>query len=266
MKKTLPPEPRVSPRILLIDIETSPSLGYFFDLWKEGNIIETVQEWYILSVGVKWLDEKRVSVFALPDFPLYLKDKHNDLNLMQKIHAFISQADILVAHNGDQFDIKKINARLIAHNLTPPPPNKTVDTLKAARRHFKFNSNKLDELGRYFKIGRKLAHTGKHLWLACIRGDPKAWKKMRAYNKQDVILLEKVYLKLRPWIANHPNLNLYKKTTQFIHDACPVCQSAHVWKRGFVITGTTRLVRRQRYECAKCHRWFQGVLLDKKKV
>ena len=253
----------MNPRILLIDIETAPSLGWFWDLY-ETNIIETEQEWFIMSVGMKWLDEKKTFVYALPDFPLYKTDKHNDFQLMKKTHEFISQADILVAHNGDQFDLKKINARLIAHQFAPPPPNKTVDTLKAARRHFKFNSNKLDELGRYFNIGRKLPTTGKHLWLSCIKGSAKSWAKMKAYNKQDVILLEKVYLKLRPWIANHPNLNLYKRTTNFVHDACPACQSAHVWKRGFVITGTTRLVRRQRYECAKCHRWFQGVLLNKK--
>jgi hypothetical protein len=48
-------------------------------------------------------------------------------------------------------------------------------------------------LGHFLGIGRKLNHTGKALWLGCMSGDPKSWKKMRRYNQQDVRLLEAVY-------------------------------------------------------------------------
>jgi hypothetical protein len=58
------------PRILLFDIETAPAVGYYFDPYKEGNIIEIKEDWYILSFAYKWLDEKAVHVRALPDFPL----------------------------------------------------------------------------------------------------------------------------------------------------------------------------------------------------
>lgn len=253
----------MTPRILLLDCETAPSLGWFWDLY-ETNIIETEQEWFMLSIAFKWLDQKKTVVYALPDFPLYKKDKTNDRALMEKAHEFLSQADLIVGHNSDSFDLKKINARLIAHGFNPPPPHKTVDTLKAARRHFKFNSNKLDELGRYFGIGRKLAHTGKHLWLACIRGDPKAWRKMKAYNKRDVVLLESVYIKLRPWMSNHPNLNAYEKKPKN-NPSCPVCKSDNVFKRGFSVGGTVKTIRRQRYQCRECGKWFQGDIISSKK-
>ncbi len=39
--------------------------------------------------------------------------------------------------------------------------------------------------------------------------DPAAWKVMEKYNKQDVLLLEKVYDRLLPWIKSHPNHHLF---------------------------------------------------------
>jgi hypothetical protein len=44
----------------------------------------------------------------------------------------MDEADIICAHNGDAFDIKKINSRLITNGFKPPSPFKTIDTLKAA--------------------------------------------------------------------------------------------------------------------------------------
>jgi DNA polymerase III epsilon subunit-like protein len=65
----------------------------------------------------------------------------------------MDEADLICAHNGDAFDIKKINSRLIVNGFKPPSPFKTIDTLKIARRVFKFDSNKLDNIGRYLSRG-----------------------------------------------------------------------------------------------------------------
>jgi predicted RecB family nuclease len=37
--------------------------------------------------------------------------------------------------------------------------------------------------------------------LKCEAGDESAWKRMRAYNKQDVRLTESLFDEFRPWIA-----------------------------------------------------------------
>src|SRR5712664_1835689 len=98
---------------------------------------------------------------------------------------------------------------------------------------FRFDSNKLDDLARYLGVGRKLPHTGFHLWKGCMSGDREAWKTMKDYNKQDVILLENVYYRIRAWDKNHPSVNRGQ-------EACPVCAGTDTHKRGFSYTRLRR--------------------------
>jgi DNA polymerase elongation subunit (family B) len=247
MKYRAPP----TPRILIWDLENSPSLGFFYGKEYETNILQTIRQWHLMSFAAKWLDSKDIIVKALPDYPLYKRDKFDDRALVQDLHKLLSQADVLVAHNGDAFDTKKANARFIIHGLDPIPPLKSVDTLKIARRNFSFNSNRLDDLGNYLGIGRKLVHTGKHLWLACLDGNLDAWKTMRKYNVQDVLLLERLYKKVRPWHATHPNLNALSRQPI----ACPKCGSTNLWKRGYNYTLTSEA---QRFQCRECFGWCMG--------
>ena len=128
-------------RILIFDLENSPSLGWFYDSRKENNIVAIQEEWFLLSFAYRWLDENKTHVYALPDFKRYKKDKKDDEQLVHKLHEVLSQADMLIAHNLDNFDLKKANARFLIHGLDPIPYNKNLDTLKVARRNFKFNSN-----------------------------------------------------------------------------------------------------------------------------
>ncbi len=248
------------PKILLLDIETAPSLGFYFDLWKEGNIIETRSDWFILSFAYKWLGERRVTVRALPDFPSYKRDLEDDRSLCRELHTLLSEADICVAHNGDRFDLPKICARLVVHGFQPPTPYKSIDTLKIARKHFRFDSNRLDALARYLKIGKKLPTTGVHMWRGCMLGDKKAWKRMRRYNAHDVELLEGVYLKLRPWASTHPNLSHYTRDPI----ACPTCESHRTQRRGFRPSATGK---RQLCQCTACgHCFVHGPLIKLDRV
>lgn len=234
-------------RIVFIDIETAPSLGWVWGKW-EQNVIDFKADWYMLSFAWKWLGKKSVHVLGLNDFPEYEKDKSNDKQLVQKLWEIFDEAEIVIAHNGDSFDILKANTRFISHTMPPPSPYKTVDTLKIARKAFKFDSNKLDELGRYLGIGRKLAHTGFHLWKGCMDGEEKSWTLMKRYNKQDIILLEKIYFLMRAWATTHPNVN-HGET------ACPKCGSVNVQKRGFAYTLQRK---KQRYQCLNCAGWYEG--------
>jgi len=220
-------------------------------MYREGNIIEVVEPSFMLSFAYKWLGDTKVHIYALPDFPGYKKNKHDDSKLVEKLAQILDSADIIVAHNGDRFDITVTNTRLVTHCLSPLSGKKTVDTLKIARGRFKFLSNRLDDLGNFLGVGRKLAHTGKKLWLACMDGDPEAWKQMKKYNAQDVVLLERVYLKLRPFALNHPNVNhITRRPT-----ACPKCAYTHLNKRGFHYNQTSE---RQQYQCLSCQGWCYG--------
>lgn len=236
------------PKILLFDIETSPNLGYVWGKW-EQNVIENVSDWYILSFSWKWLGEKNTHVLGLSSFKGYKKDPENDKELVATLRELFDEADLIVAHNGDQFDIRKVNARMLVHGMPPPSPYKTIDTLKVARKYFKFDSNKLDELARHLKIGHKAETGGFALWKGCMAGNKKSWKTMLEYNKQDVILLEKVYLKLRSWVTNFPMIGQSKRV-------CPNCEAHKLQSRGFRFTKTQKI---QRLQCTNCGGWSDGL-------
>ena len=232
-------------RILLLDIETSPNVGYSWGKY-EQTIIEFIEPWYLLSYAYKWLG-KPTQVKALCDYPKYKPSHNNDLNLVKDLWKLLDEAEIVVAQNGDAFDFKKINTRFIHHRMEPPSPFKTIDTLKIARDRFGFNSNKLDDLGKDLNEGEKLKHLGFPLWKGCMSGDKKCWATMKRYNKRDVDLLEKIYLRFRPFARGHPNMGVY-------HDkyVCPRCQSTHLIHSGMY---TNRTGKFYRLKCTDCGGW-----------
>lgn len=238
--------PTRSPRIVLFDIENFPHLGFFWDMF-ETNPIEVVRPSHLASFSYKVLGKKGIKTYALPDFPLYKKDKHDDRQLVEKLHELFEWADFLIAHNGVRFDVKHVNRRFIIHKMKPPSPFKAIDTLKMAKQVAAFASNKLDFLAHELGVGRKLAHTGKKLWLDCYNGDLKAWKIMKRYNARDVELLEAVYLVFRPFDKNHPDLRHFTKA-----DNCPSCQSENTIRRGW----DHKKKDKQRYYCNDCGKWF----------
>ncbi len=230
--------------------------------WQAYDIDRAIaieEDWFMLSFAYKWLGEDRVHVKTLEDYPGYKRNKKCDRALVKDLHALFSEADILVSHNGDRHDISKGYARFVYHKLDPPSEAKSIDTYKAAKRYCKFSSNSLDHLSAHFDIGRKLPNTGFDLWQRCRAGDSAAWDMMRQYNAHDVDpLLEGVYLRLRPYIKNHPRLSLY--TRDF--DACPVCQSKQIVHKGWHFM---QLGKKQRHKCNSCgHRFVAGPIIRDK--
>lgn len=239
-------------KILLYDIENEPNLSYTWGKY-EQNVIAFKEEWKLLSFAYKWLGETNVKCLARPDF-----DDITDKSLVMELWKLLDEADIVIGHNADAFDNKKANARFIELGLPPPSPYLSIDTKKIAKKYFKFNSNSLDDLGKTLGVGQKVKHYGFQLWLDCMNGDPKAWKTMKNYNKQDVVLLEKVYLKLRPWIENHPNvLDEYEKVY-----TCPKCGSFNIKSQG--IRYTLRATYR-RYRCLDCKGYCRARKAEKLK-
>lgn len=248
------------PRILLWDIESFAIRGYSWGLYDQ-RILAVDEDWFILSFAWKWLGDKRVNVLGLDDFDGYRKNKTSDKALMAKAHELMSEADIIVAHNGTSFDTKKVQTRLIANGFPPPKPFREVDTLRIAKRHFAFSSNRLGDLCKAMGIGAKGDPGGFETWLACRAGDPKAWARMKRYNKQDVVILEQLYLKLRPWSNNHPNMALLSDKPS----ACPKCGSTKgMVSRGWSAAGSVS--RRRRYECLSCRGYSSGRIAKRSEV
>lgn len=240
-----------SAKVLFLDIETAPILMTSWSMRPPyASAVWVERDTFILMFSYKWSHEKTVKTCCLPDFPRYRRNKYDDKDICGALHHLMDEADIICAHNGDAFDVKKINSRLIVNGFSKPSPFKTIDTLKIARQAFKFDSAKLDNIGRYLNEGRKIPNTGAALWRGCIEGDPKSWRTMRSYGKQDTALLERVYGRIKSWAPNHPNMNLYSSGV-----GCPTCQSNNTQRRGIMVRVNTR---RHRYHCQDCGSWFCG--------
>lgn len=240
-----------SPRIILWDIETTQNLAAVFRLANNDYInAENIwQERYVVCAAWKELGSSKVNAVSVIDDPKrYAKDPHDDYHVLATLHKVLSEADVIIAHNGDSFDIKFTEARMLIQGFPPLPPITKIDTLKAAKDRFLFNANNLNYLGQILKVGKKVPTTP-GLWLKVLNGDKNAIKEMVKYNKQDVILLEKVFLKLQPYIANHVNRQLYGEA------GCPRCGSLKVQSRGVhrAITQTY-----QRFQCQSCGGWFRA--------
>lgn len=232
------------PRILLWDIETSHNLAAVFTL-KNNDYIQAdniVQERIVVCAAWKLLGQKEVHA-------VWTNDVRDDRKVCQKLYDALSGADVLVAHNGDAYDLPFTKGRMLVHGLPPLPPVQSVDTLKVARKQFLLNANNLDYLGKLLKVGGKRS-TPKGLWLQVLRGDRKALRQMIDYNKEDVRLLERVYLKLRQHTPDHP-----QQAT-----GCPRCGSRQIQSRGAhkTLTQTYR-----RYQCQGCGGWFRDRKADR---
>lgn len=223
-----------APKILILDIETAPMKGYVFSLWKDSvNLDKLLADWYIICWSAKWLFGREVLGGRLTSEEAKVQD---DRRIVMSLAKLLNEADIVITHNGKKFDLLKINARMLIHRLPPVKPYQNIDTLEVAKRQFGFTSNKLDYLAKILGVDTKL-ETNFQLWSDCVDGKPEALEYMFKYNNWDVECLEAVYLRLRPWIRNHPNLNLYYECDEPI---CPNCGSKHLTPEGFYYTSVNK--------------------------
>lgn len=232
-------------KTLLLDIETSPNTAFVWGLFDQNIPITAIRESSgVLCWSAKWLGKKEVM------FSSVVKD--GEKNMLKKIHKLLDEADAVIHYNGTRFDIPTLNKEFLLKGMTPPSPYRQIDLLRTMRSSFRFTSNKLDYVSQQLGIGEKTKHAGYQLWIDCMAKKPAAWKKMEQYNKQDVVLLEKAYERVRPWVKNHPNFNLYDGGL-----CCPTCGGSKYQARGVARTTTATY---HRYQCItdNCGKWFRG--------
>lgn len=241
------------PRILFYDLEISPILGWTYEVW-DTNVIKVERSSYIMCFSYQWYGQPRVRNVAQVDFEEhYKKFPYDDSKVVGILWDLMNEADIVVAHNASKFDNRIATARFMNHGLTPPSPYKTVDTLAAARRYFRFASNSLASLCDELEKGSKPTETHGKLWYRCVSGDKEAWRKMKKYNDQDVKLLVKLYDEMKPYISNHP-------TVAFDGEGCPRCGSYNGQYRGYTHTAVSSFRRRQ---CLDCGAWYRERVAEK---
>lgn len=250
---------QIEPKVLILDIETSFLELKIRTFSLYGNDVishkDIHQDWYIHCIGYKWLGEKKSFVTSTHDNrKQFKKDFTNDKEVISKFYAVLKGADLVIGHNLDAFDLKKLNTRFIKHGLDPIIMPPSVDTLKMARKFFKFTSNRLDYIAD-FLVGDKKMKTETGLWQKAFEGDYSATKKMAEYCKQDIVITEKVYNKLKNHMHNHPSVAKIMGFNDKKNAMCPVCGSKDNKLDG---TQNLRNGKFQYHKCKACDYRYKG--------
>lgn len=241
-----------APHIVVFDLETSPLLGYAWGTY-QTDIIHLKEDWFLLSYAYQWYGKNKVVTKGLID----CKNPIEDRELIDDLWHVLDKADIVIGHNIDAFDIKKINARFLFWGYNSPSHYRTVDTLKVHKKAFKDTRNSLDYICQRHGIGQKVKHPGFDLWLRCMDKnlDTQAWRLMKKYNAHDVRINTELYKKLLPWIDTHPNLSTFHNEL-----CCPNCASYEIGSDGIRFAQGTKY---RRMVCKGCGtRFKQQIKVD----
>lgn len=248
------------PKIILFDLETLPNLTEALKVWPQlssypGQTLKASIT-TIICAGWKLLGASDVHCISAWDFPSWVDNVNEDKKLCEGIFEVLKDADCVVTHNGRRFDWKFLQTRLIYHGLPPLPKVHHVDTCAEAKKNLLVFNNRLNVVARFLTAKEKLEHEGWDLWVKVHQRDPKAMQTMSDYCKQDVIVLEDVFRRLRPLVTSLPNYNLFNPLKE---KSCPNCGSSRLRSEG---KRHTRTQSYRRYICQDCNTWSRTDLKD----
>lgn len=260
---------KINPKILIFDIETMASVAWTWaENMYETGLIEIIKPGLVIGYSAEWLGTKEVKTKTWSDYQEYTPYKtlgayiisppNDDKAIVRDIWELLNEANMVIVQNGQAFDLRYINSRFVYYGLAPLKPNQVVDTKKAFKKYLKLPSYSLDNISEYYGLGRKKEHEGWGLWKRVILGNTKAIRKMKQYNRHDVVLTKEIYLKIRPFIKEHPNMNLIMGTEL----RCRNCGSKDLMRQGkrYNLRGES-----QQFSCKECGAWL-SVPLDKDEV
>jgi len=245
------------PIVGLFDVETLPADAYVWRLYDENiGTEQVISSTGFLSWAGKFLNAPDVYSDVLTSKEALEKD---DERITRSCWEFLHQCDVVVGHNIINFDSRVANTFFLKYDL-PPLKYIMVDTLKLARKYFWFESNKMGYINRRLCIKEKIENEGFPLWRDCREGDSVALGRMLEYNKGDVLALEQLYYKFRPYIT-HFNVALYNEMEEW---QCPVCGSQNLSAEGFYYTPAGKWQSIRCLDC-KCISRAKNNMLNKYK-
>ncbi len=231
---------------LFFDIETSPNMVFS---WNVGNKLSIgydniIQERAIICICWKWEHEKKVHSLTW--------DKGCDKKMLEKFIKVMNEAGEILGHNSINFDEKWVRTRCLFHNIPMFPSYQSLDTLRLARSGFRFNSNRLDYIGKYLNLGEKMDNGGLRTWKEIVLNNSQvAMDRMVKYCKKDVLLLENIYKRLKRYTHHKTHIGVIMGKGKC---SCPECGSdkTHVSKTRYSATGAVK----KQLECKSCRKYF----------
>lgn len=232
-----------SVKILYYDIETTLAKSYHWGQWKQNlSVKQQIQESHMLSHAWSWDNGEVYSSVLTSEEVLNQEDER----IVYECWSLLDNCDVVVAHNGKRFDIKKVNGYFLKYGLPKPSSYKVIDTLEIAKKHFNLPFKSLEYLAKFLNVELKQDSGGIQTWIDCDRGCPEALETMEYYNRGDVVTLREIHNKLKGWDNNGVNISLYNDSHDFL---CTHCGSDNI----SVITDKFAYTPQRKYQLYRCN-------------
>lgn len=233
-------------KIWLFDLETSELAG------NRGHILCAVGKWLNSPDVYTW---NIYDVDGYSDPPMH-KTMRNDGPMVEELVEKCAEADAVCAYYGgyNKFDVPYLNTRAMAHGLKPCPPVTVIDPYTTAKSCLRLARNNMDSVGKLLGCKMEKYHLPWDDWIKARYHAPKSMEKLLQYCINDVLVLEEIYLKLRPLIRNHPTMYIDTADGKEVK-TCKVCGSSDTIKYGKRMTKCFMVHRRQ---CKSCGHVFDS--------
>lgn len=225
-------------KILFVDIESS-------DLAADIG--------HIICIGYKWANEPKAHVMSILDYPG--KFANDDKLLLKAFEKVYNQADIVVHHFGEYFDIPFLQTRRLIHGLHPMPETTMVDTWRICKKRLKFGSNRLQRVLEVLGCPIEKTPVKLSVWSLARLGHKKSIDYVIDHCLKDILVLEWVYNKIKSVWTPHPALVINSDDKY-----CRFCKEYSGISNGFR-PAKTHVYRRM--GCKKCGFSWKGAKIGK---
>lgn len=205
----------------------------------------------VLCVGFKEVGKGKPEVESILDY----LGKDNDIikaerRLLIAVSERLLEADVWLTHYGSRgrFDLNFVQSRLLYHRLPILPPKyPQIDTWRVAKNDLKLHNNRLATIQEFLGVENEKNAIKGDQWIRALTGHKPSMAYVVEHCRRDVLVLEEVYLLLRPLVDTHPNRGLLSGG-----DGCSNCGGHKLQRRGYHITRTRKY---RRLQCQDCGAW-----------
>lgn len=190
---------KIPPKVLYFDIERAPGEAYYYDRKTEyipTNFLKV--EPFIICWSSAWVGDKiKIESQCVTTAEAKRRD---DKRILQRLWELMDEADYIVGHNVDGFDLRKVGNRFLQLGMSAPLRHKTIDTLKLARKFVPFESNGLEYIS--VRLGNKPKRDITFAdWRRIVEtGDAETLRTAARYCNGDVREGIKIYKRLRDYV------------------------------------------------------------------
>lgn len=218
---------------LFFDIETSFCQGHF---WRSGwnqtiHPHQITEHAKIISIHWKWEGDDKVHHVH------WGLKKQCDKKPLEKFIKVLNSADEVITHNGKKFDTPWLRTRAIYHGLDFSHTYNEIDTYKLAKKYLNLPSYSLKEVCNYYGLEAKKDAGGIQTWVDVVyKKSQEALDHLLYYGDGDIISLEAVYNKLRPYIQPNMHYAVLRGNEKF---HCPNCGALPHYKSMYTTAAGT---------------------------